>query len=53
MKRIIMLFETPKISARIKVETIINPKQKNLKSNPSRKIGNIKAKKTKADPGSG
>ena len=26
MKRIIMLFETPKISARIKVETIINPK---------------------------
>ena len=53
MERVVMLFEIPKTSVRIKVETIINPKQKNLKSNPSRKTGNIKAKKTKADPGSG
>ena len=50
---IILDIKKLKTSVRIKINKIIIPKQKNLKSRPSRKIGKINAKKTIAEPGSG
>ena len=48
-----LILKKSKIRVSINTDNIVNPKKKNLKSRPSRKIGNINALKTNAEPGSG
>mgnify|MGYP006246640237 CR=1 FL=1 len=48
-----LILKKSKIRVSINTDNIVNPKKKNLASRPSRKMGNINALKTNAEPGSG